>query len=270
MQITDEILTMLVAEVTRSAKYASVSPDLVREIGSKELAKAKNIKDAIKATRNKIHQVGSAYQETPIPYTNWLEELSNLPKNIQAPETINFIRKSLPLHASTKERLPFIETFFQQTLAPIQPVESILDLACGLNPLCLPWIPAVVNVRYTGVDIYENMIHFLDQFYNHFNLTHSFSVMNILQQIPQERVHLALVLKTIPCLEQVDKTIGTRLLETLNAENILVSFPSRGLGGRSKGMAENYEAHFYQLVAGKNWQVIKTEFTNEIAFLIRK
>lgn len=270
MQLTNELLTTLVAEVTKSPKYASVSIDLVREIGSKELAKTKNIKEAIKATRNKIHQVGSAYQETPIPYTNWLQELTALPTTIQAPETISFIRACLPLHASTKERLPFIETFFPQTLAPIQPVESIFDVACGLTPLCLPWMPAAENVRYTGVDIYENMTHFLDRFYNHFSLDHSFSTVNIFQEIPREKVHLALVLKTIPCLEQVDKTIGTRLLETLNAENILVSFPSRGLGGRSKGMARNYETHFYQLIEGKNWQVTKTEFTNEIAFLIRK
>ena len=271
MQFTEEVLSTLVSEVTRSPKYASVSVALVREIGSKELAKTKNIKDAIKATRNKIHQVGSAYQETPIPYNNWLKELSNLPQNIHAPETIiYYIRACLPLHASTKERLPFIESFFQQTLAPIQPVESILDLACGLTPLCLPWIPAASNFHYTGVDIYENMVHFLDQFYDHFNIKHSFSVMNIVQEIPKEKVHLALLLKTIPCLEQVDKTIGTRLLESLNAENILVSFPSRGLGGKLKGMAENYEAHFYQLIAGKNWHVTKTEFPNEIAFLIRK
>ena len=128
MQFTDELLTTLVAEVTKSPKYASVSIDLVREIGLKELVKTKNIKEAIKATRNKIHQVGSAYQETPIPYTSWLEALTKLPKDIRAPETINFIRACLPLHASTKERLPFIETFFQQTLAPIQPVESIFDL----------------------------------------------------------------------------------------------------------------------------------------------
>ncbi len=270
MQFTEELLTTLVKEVIRSPKYASVSVDLVREIGSRELAKNKNIKEAIKATRNKIHQVGSAYQETPIPYESWLKELSNLPQNIQDPETINFIRACLPLHASTKERLPFIETFFQQTLAPILPVESILDLACGLTPLCLPWMTTAANLHYTGVDIYENMIHFLSQFYDHIHIKHSFSVMNILQQIPREKVHLALVLKTIPCLEQVDKSISTRLLESLNAENILVSFPSRGLGGRSKGMAENYEAHFYQLIAGKNWQVTKTEFSNEIAFLIRK
>ena len=270
MQFTDEVLATLVAEVMKPSKYASVSVDLVREIGSKELAKTKNIKAAIKATRNKIHQVGSAYQEVPIPYISWVKEISNLPKNIHAPETINFIRACLPLHSSTRERLPFIETIFEQTLAPIQPVESILDLACGLTPLCLPWIPAAGNIRYSGVDIYENMIHFLDQFYNHFNLDHSFSVMNIIQETPNEEVHLALVLKTIPCLEQVDKTIGNRLLETLEAENILVSFPSRGLGGRSKGMAENYETHFTQLIAGKNWQVTKTEFTNEIKFLIRK
>ncbi len=270
MQFTDELLNTLVAEVTRSSKYASVSPDLVREIGLKELAKTKNIKDAIKSTRNKIHQVGSAFQETPIPYTSWLKELSNLPQNIHAPETINFIRACLLLHASTKERLAFIETFFQQTLAPIQPVESILDVACGLTPLCLPWIPAAANVRYTGVDIYKNLIQFLDQFYNHFNLNHSFSVKSISQEIPKEKVHLALVLKTIPCVEQVDKTIGTRLLDDLNAENILVSFPTRGLAGRSKGMAENYETHFYQLIEGKNWRVTKTEFVNEIAFLIRK
>jgi 16S rRNA (guanine(1405)-N(7))-methyltransferase len=94
--------------------------------------------------------------------------------------------------------------------------------------------------------------------------------MNILQQISREKFHLALILKTIPCLEQVDKNIGARLLETIEAENILVSFPSRGLSGRSKGMAENYESHFYQLIAGKNWQVTKTVFTNEIAFLIQK
>jgi 16S rRNA (guanine(1405)-N(7))-methyltransferase len=210
MLITGEMLTKLVDEVRKSPKYASASIDLVREIGSKELAKSKNLKDAIKATRNKIHQVGSAYQETPIPYSRWLEELKTLPQNIQAPETLHFIRACLPLHASTKERLPLIETFFEQTLAPIQPVESILDLACGLTPLCLPWISTTSNVHYTGLDIFENMVHFLDQFYSHFKVNHFFSVTNILQQIPQEKVHLALVLKTIPCLEQVDKTIGTR------------------------------------------------------------
>jgi 16S rRNA (guanine(1405)-N(7))-methyltransferase len=78
------------------------------------------------------------------------------------------------------------------------------------------------------------------------------------------------VLKTIPCLEQLDKSIGRRLLEGLPAEHILVSFPAQSLGGRSKGMVENYEAHFREMVAGLDWQVERYEFKTELAFLIKK
>jgi 16S rRNA (guanine(1405)-N(7))-methyltransferase len=83
-------------------------------------------------------------------------------------------------------------------------------------------------------------------------------------------VQLALLLKTIPCLEQLDKTVGARLLEGIQAEHILVSFPAQSLGGRGKGMLENYEAHFLQLVAGKNWAFRKYEFSTELAFLLSR
>lgn len=270
MQVTEDLLNQLVEEVSKSAKYSSVSPYLIREIAAREIPKSKTIKDAIKATRNKIHQVGSAYQESPIPYSKWLEEFTRLPGELTSIETQSFIRTCLQLHASTRERLPFIESFFKETLAPIAPVESILDLACGLTPLCLPWMPVAPRIRYTGVDIYDDMIHFLDQFFSHFQIDHTFSSHSILGELPHEEHHLALLLKTIPCLEQVDKSIGTRLLEQINSENILVSFPSRGLSGKSKGMAQNYESHFWQLVAGQEWKITRTEFPNELVFLIQK
>ena len=131
-------------------------------------------------------------------------------------------------------------------------------------------MPVSANVSYIGVDIYQDMIDFLGLFSTHFQLNHTFSVGNIINSIPREKVHVAFLLKTIPCLEQVDKNIGTKLLENIAAENILVSFPSRSLTGKSKGMATNYEAHFRQLISGKNWRVTKSEFPNEIAFLIQK
>ncbi len=114
------------------------------------------------------------------------------------------------------------------------------------------------------------MIGFLCAFFLHHNLNHCFTSEDITNFIPREKVHVAFLLKTIPCLEQVDKTIGTKLLESIPSDNILVSFPSRSLGGKSKGMAANYEAHFFQLISGKNWRVTKSEFPNEIAFLIQK
>jgi 16S rRNA (guanine(1405)-N(7))-methyltransferase len=81
---------------------------------------------------------------------------------------------------------------------------------------------------------------------------------------------LALVLKTIPCLEQVDKTAGQQILENLPARYLLVSFPGRSLGGRAKGMIENYEAHFRNLIKGKDWKLQRFEFQSELAFLIDK
>jgi 16S rRNA (guanine(1405)-N(7))-methyltransferase len=174
------------------------------------------------------------------------------------------------LHASTSERLSIHADFFNRTLAEISPVTSVLDLACGLNPLNLPWIPLAENFTYAACDIYTDMTSFIQSFFDHFHLDGSTFTCDLTRDIPQTPVQLALLLKTIPCLEQVDKSAGKHLLESIQAENILVSFPAHSLGGRSKGMVQNYEAHFNQLVQGKNWQITRFEFPGELAFLVRK
>ena len=81
-------------------------------------------------------------------------------------------------------------------------------------------------------------------------------------------VDLALLLKTLPVLAQVDKTAVPRLLDSLQAHYLLISFPAKSLGGRNKGMVENYEAQFYQWATGRNWQIKRFEFASELAFLI--
>ena len=76
--------------------------------------------------------------------------------------------------------------------------------------------------------------------------------------------------KTIPCLEQVDKTIGRRLLEQIQAEVLLVSFPVHSLGGRSKGMLQFYENHFRQLAADLPWRITRFEFASELVFRLER
>ncbi len=88
--------------------------------------------------------------------------------------------------------------------------------------------------------------------------------------MPQEPVKLALILKSIPCLEQVDKTIGDRILKTINAEHLLVSFPVSSIGGQDKGMETFYREHFFDLIAGEKWDVQEFLFSTEMAFLVSK
>jgi len=155
-------------------------------------------------------------------------------------------------------------------LASLPPIRSVLDLACGLNPLTLPWMGLPDESTYTAVDIFEDLRTFLNAYFDKFHVTGQALCADLTQTLPPVQADLTLLLKTIPCLEQVDKHIGKKLLESIPAENILVSFPSRSLGGQSKGMAANYDAHFKQLISGRNWHVARTDFPNEITYLIQK
>jgi 16S rRNA (guanine(1405)-N(7))-methyltransferase len=63
-------------------------------------------------------------------------------------------------------------------------------------------------------------------------------------------VDVVLLLKTLPCLEQQEKGASLRLLQSLRTRFVVVSFPRGSLGGRDKGMHENY-SQFIRGIAGE-------------------
>ncbi len=266
----NQLLEKLIKEVRAGARYRDISVDLVRRVGEQELEGGRSFKEAVKATRNKLHQVGGAYQETSIPYPRLKAELQSLPRDPYDPEVQAFCRRAMQLHASSRERLPSLERFFKESLASLAPLHSILDLACGLNPLAVPWMPLAPGASYFACDVYGDMVDFIGCFLAHLGLPGGAVICDLFQGVPQPPVQVALLLKTIPCLEQVEKEIGLRLLAGIQARHILVSFPAHSLGGRSKGMVRNYEAHFRQMVSGQAWKVQRFEFPGELTFLIEK
>ena len=103
------------------------------------------------------------------------------------------------------------------------------------------------DVEYFAIDIYEDMIDFINQYMKLTGISGSAVVGDVIANCPTQAVDIAFVLKTIPCLEQVDKTAGVELLNHLQAKNIVVSFPVHSLGGRrNKGMLENYTRRFQE------------------------
>src|SRR5215469_12265133 len=109
-------LEQLIEAVLTSSKYKSASSDLVRYIGTQELAKGHNLKEAIKATNNKLHQVGGAYQDSAPRYTAWLDKLrqaSQAENRDQLRDACSWIMQH---HSSTRERLPILEEFYSTIL----------------------------------------------------------------------------------------------------------------------------------------------------------
>jgi 16S rRNA (guanine(1405)-N(7))-methyltransferase len=269
--MVDETIQQLMAKVRSRSPYDQISPDLVRWIGQRELEKRRNLKEAVKATRSKLHQVACSYLEDDIDYDNWQAALKDLPTSLDDARLQTVCLQWMEKHASTRERLPIIDKFFRQTLEKVAPLKSILDVGCGLNPLALPWIPIDEGCVYYGLDIFADMAQFLNQFLQHAEVQGQIRLHSLTQGLEEvPHVQLALLLKTIPCMEQLDKSMGEYLLDKIQAQFLLVSFPIYSLGGRQKGMRRHYEQHFMSIIKDRHFAFERFEFATELAFLLSR
>lgn len=268
--MTEKQLNDLVGQVMANPKYANITENLVLRLSMEAIEKGFVGKSAVKYVRNKIHQIGGAYLKVKINYSKLQGELDSLPLNLSAGSVRKFCRRTMEAHASTAERLPILDTFFRTCLESIAPVTSIMDLACGLNPFSIPWMPLVENFQYFACDIYLDSLRFIQSFFNYFQLSASAKPCDLISKIPHERTQLALLLKIIPCLELMEKSITTRLIENIPADHILVSFPVYSLGGRNIGMINHYRGQFIEAMSNKSWKVQEYQFSTELAFLVTK
>lgn len=262
----DELITAVMA----NKKYQAMTPILVERLCQSALDKGLQTKAAVKEVRNKLHQVANAYFTHPLDYKQISARLNHLPGSITNNEVKDYCRKLMELHTSTSERLPILPEFFHTCLKPIAPVTSILDLACGLNPLAIPWMPLAASFTYHCCDIYKDMIHFMQTFFNHFHIQGSASTCDLAGAVSLEKNQVSLLLKSIPCLEQLGKGTASRILDSIPSQHILVSFPVHSLGGRNKGMPEFYKDQLLKMATDRPWQVREYRFSTELAFLISK
>jgi len=266
MRFDDQDLATLVVAVSDSPKYRAVTADLVRTLGAQELAKGRTLKDAIKATKNKLHQVAGAYQIGRVEDGAWIARASM--RAAAGDDLRPLCRELMGRHASTRERLPVLEDFYTTVLGGLPPIHSLLDLACGLNPLALPWMPVTCETEYLACDIYQDQIALLNRWFALVGQPGAAFTCDLLSGAPVRRVDVALLLKTIPCLEQVDRDAGRRLLASIEAPVVIVSYPVHSLGGRQRGMAATYAAQFAALVEGQSWRIERFDFTTELVFRI--
>lgn len=260
-------LATVVAAVLASAKNRAIAPDYVTALARRELTASGRVKEAIKATKNQLHQVAGAYLATRPPYGDWLNELRAA---AGTPELKPLCARLMAHHASTRERLPQLEAFYAAIFAAVRPVRSVIDVACGLNPLALPWLPLAPGAAYHAYDIYTDLMAFLGEWLTIAGVGGAAIAQDVSSTCPAESADLALVLKFLPLLDQLERGAALRLLDGLQAPRIIVSFPTRSLGGRAKGMGENYSTRFRQLTAARPWTVRELDAPGELVFLVEK
>ena len=128
-------------KLMRSAKYRDVCPEAIRRIYADCARRYKKAKDAEHAARERLHGITGAFL-SEADYKRALELAS-----------AGSWQALLELHASTRERLPLaqLDAVYAQLFELCGVPETLLDLACGFNPIYLA--ARYPDMRITAADI---------------------------------------------------------------------------------------------------------------------
>ena len=257
----DEYLEKLM----RSKNYRDVCPDAICRIWSECEAKYKKVKDVDKAVREALHGISGAFM-TP-------QEASQLGYDMHAWHISRSdvdLDRMLSRHASTRERLPLaeIDALYERIFATTGRPRSVLDLACGINPIYL----GARGIETTGLDMSGAAVYAVNCFHESYGMPVSAVCADLLHPgaIPGVRFDAALMLKLLPLMERQREGAAARAMDAVNAQWLVVSFPTRTLGGRNVGMAASYSQWMQAHVLSKKTIVDSFEVKNELFYILKE
>jgi 16S rRNA (guanine(1405)-N(7))-methyltransferase len=257
----------VVDAVLQSRRYKNVAPELVRRLAGEELPRSRNRADAQKRTKRRLHQIFGAYAD-PLPYDKLIDRLEGAHGDEARFKKV--CRSILPMHASTAERLKDLDRFYAPIFEITGQPSKILDLACGLNPLTIPWMGLAATTFYVATDIDTEMVRFLDRFLALAPVHGEARVNDLVAGPPGDEASVAFLFKAVPCLQHQASDL-LPILGAINANWLVVSFPTKSLGGRGgKGMAGTYRGMMAEMAARRAWPVEEISFSSEMVFVIKK
>ena len=139
----------------------------------------------------------------------------------------------------------------------------------------LPWMDLPEGARYEGFDVDGRVVDAASVILLHaraIDVEGSAACVDLLTSMPAFEADVALILKTLPCLERQEPGAGERVVrEALErARRVVVSFPARSLGGREKGMRETYADYAAGLAANLGLARTEIAFPTETFYVLRR
>ena len=264
--------TEIVDRVLRSTRYRDVDRAVIDRLATEELARARNVDDAVKRVKRRLHQAVGAFRGAARPgmgaiETVWRGDFGDRAFRAACTE-------ALRQHASTRERLPHLDACFGAIWERTDgPPSRLLDVGCGLGPLALPWMGLPCDATYLAIDADHRPLHTVEAFLRLVGQPHRADARDVVSSPPTDVADVALLLKLVTTLDRQDPDAATRLLRTLRVRHAVVSFTARTLGGRAGragGMARTYRARLERLVvdAGRVRDVAEVAVPNELVFVL--
>ena len=259
----------IVEQLGRSKKYGHLCEDTLLHVVDRACQGHPTAKAALKAAKRKLHQVFGAYSER-VDYARIEGIVDGLDRSTPDDGVRAACREILAFHASTADRLPIVDLLYPSLFRETGRPHRVVDLACGLHPFALPWMGLDPEARYDAYDIDGRLAAPVNAFLEVLGRVPGMVCRDVLVSPPEARADMALLLQSIPCLEQQERGAGVRLLKRIRAECFVVSFPCQSLGGRAKGMAQHYEGLASRMADQLHFSVKKLAYPRETFYVLRR
>lgn len=255
----------IVERVLRSSRYRDVDRALLSRLADEELPRARNADDAVKRVKRRLHQAVGAFRgaRTATALADaWAGDLRD-------PGFRAACADAMRGHASTRERLPYLDEFHAGMWAHTGVPRSVLDVGCGLHPLSLPWM-GIGDATYFASDVDHRPLEKVRAFLELVGQPHLVEGRDVVADPVTKAADVAFLLKLVTTLDRQDPEAAARLLGGLRARHAVVSFPGRSLAGRGKGMERTYRERLERLVedAGRVGAVAEASVPNELIFVL--
>ena len=271
----------IVQNIIRSKKYKSIYEKTIEHNVRRCLDKYGK-KQAEKKARNTLHQIWSAYYDHKPDFSHLYESFANdvteyyshsskchSRENGNPEEFIkNRLKKLLSVQSSTNERIRILNDFYKQIFSVTGIPSSIIDHACGLNPLTYLWMNLPDNVKYQTFDIESNLILLLNSIFQFLGLKNMEARLGDVLVDEFDYADVVFMLKFLPVLEQQEKGSSLQVMRKQKCRHLVVSFPVKSLSGNEKGMKSFYSDWFKKTIKAEGWKYEEILFDTELVFIV--
>ena len=241
-------------------KHMDIAPEAIERIRRQTEGRYKTAREADKALRRALRQMAGAF----ISPAELIKARRCMDSYIAGDKSA--LTQALSLHASTRERLYDMDELYRGIFDVCPRPGSILDLACGLNPLYL----ADAGFSVVGLDVHGGLVALLNEWARACNWDMRADCADVLSDIPLPECGLALMFKLLPILERQEKGASARLIQRVPGRYIAITFPTRTLSGRGVGMERNYSQWFEHNCPGSHAIINRFTAAGELCYIVER
>lgn len=259
----DTAVDDLSGRILSSAKYGSLDEALVRRVATDAVQRFHNRKDAAKYAQRKLHQAFGAFLNgSPVSAVDGF--VAAVTGNTA--DTREAALTAMRAHASSAERADWLTPLYDRIGEWCGEADSVIDLACGLNPLAIPWMHLLPDARYSAYEVDGRLVGALARLDEVMPVRFSAETCDLVAAPPLATGLVALMLKTVTTLEQQRPGAAGGVLAGLGCQHVILSLPRGSLSGR-RTYVDDPAQIVAEAVAGSPYGIDdEATFGNEVVY----